>query len=142
MKHVLVAAGLMGLFATMVTTATALAGKQEREMMKNEVMPAVKAAEAKFKSSCGCALAITVDETTVKSTDDMYKVKHMAEWVTEGAGSYCTDAASKKAVCQMKSLVLAKAPEAKFTFKGGKGVATTDGQSSCSWEMMTQELDK
>jgi hypothetical protein len=142
MKYVLAAAALTGLIGTATVSSTAFAGKEEREAMKNEVMPAVKAAEAKFKSSCGCALAITVDEATVKSTDDMYHVKHMAGWVADGAGAYCTDAASKKAVCQMRSLVFAKAAEAKFTFKGGKGVATTDGQSSCSWEMMTQELDK
>jgi phage-related protein len=142
MKQVLVAASLMGILATMSTSTTAFAGKEEREMMKNEVMPAVKEAEAKVKSSCGCAMAITVDETTVKSTDDMYKVKHLAGYVTEGAGTYCTDAASKKAVCQMKSLVLAKAAQATFTFKAGKGTATTDGQSACTWEMMTQELDK
>ena len=139
MKRVLVAAGLFGLLGTM---SPAFAGKEERETMKNEVVPAVKEAEAKFKSACGCALAITVDETTVKSKDDMYKVKYMAEKVTEGAPQHCTDAESKKAMCQMKSLVLGKAAEATFTFKNGKGIATTDGQSSCSWEMMVQELDK
>lgn len=91
---------------------------------------------------CGCALTITVDETTVKAKDDMYPIKHIAEAVTEGAPAYCTDAESKKAVCQMKTLVLAKAAEAKFTFKAGKGIATTDGQSHTSWEMITRELDK
>jgi hypothetical protein len=140
MKHVSVAVCLMGLIGLMAVPA--FAGKEEREYMKNEVVPAVKAAEAKVKSACGCALAITVDEGTVKTSDHMRLVKYIAEKVTEGAGSYCTDAASKKAVCQMKSLTLAKAAEATFTFKGGKGTATTDGQSSCSWEMMTQELDK
>ena len=142
MKYDLVAAGLAGLIGTLTVSSTAFAGKEERDYMKNEVMPAVKDAEAKFKSSCGCALSITVDETTVKSKDDMYSVKHIAGYVADGVGSYCTDAASKKAVCQMKSLLLAKAKEATFTFKGGKGTATTDGQSSCSWEMMTRELDK
>src|SRR5262249_49275381 len=123
MKRVLVAAGLMGLIGTM--SVTAFAGKEEREYLKNEVMPAVKSAETKFKAACGCALSITVDETTVKTTNDMYPVKHMAESVADGAAGYCTDAASKKAVCQMKSLVLAKAAESKFTFKNGKGTATT-----------------
>jgi hypothetical protein len=140
MKRVLVAAGLMGLIGTM--SVTAFAGKEERDYMKNEVMPAVKAAETKVKASCGCAMSITVDETTVKNKNDMYKVKFIAGYVTEGAGTYCTDAESKKAVCQMKSLVLGKAAQATFTFKAGKGTATTDGQSVCSWEMMTRELDK
>jgi hypothetical protein len=142
MKRVLVAASLTGMMGTMVLSVNAFAGKEEREYMKDEVMPAVKAAEAKFKSSCGCALTITVDDKTVKSKDDMYPIKHIAEAVTEGAPAYCTDAASKKAVCQMKSLVLAIAPEATFTFKAGKGTATAAGLSHCSWEMMTQELDK
>jgi len=142
MKHVLVAAALAGLTGTLIVSSTAFAGKEEREYMKSEVMPAVKTAETKFKASCGCALTITVDEKTVKTKDDMYPIKHIAEAVTEGAPAYCTDAASKKAVCQMKSLVLAIASEATFTFSGGKGVATAAGLSSCSWEMMTQQLDK
>lgn len=128
--------------AGMLISTTAFAGKGEREYMKNEVMPAVKKAQDNFKKSCGCPLAITVDETTVKTTDDMYPVKHMAESVADGVGGYCTDASSKKAVCQMKSLTLSKAKESKFAFSGGKGVATTDGQSHASWEMMTRELDK
>jgi hypothetical protein len=136
MKSALVIGSLM------VMSLTAFAGKEERDMMKNEVAPAVTDAMTKVKASCGCAMAISVDETTVKATDVMYHIKHMAEWVAEGAAAYCTDDASKKAVCQMKTLVLGKSAEAVFTFKAGKGTATTDGQSSCSWEMMTHELDK
>lgn len=140
MKRALVVAALM--ITATGTSLTAFAGKEDREYMKDEVMPAVKAAEAKVKSACGCAMAVTVDETTVTNKNDMYPVKHMAEYVTEGAGTHCTDAASKKAICQMKSLTFGKAKEATFTFKGGKGLATTDGQSACSWEMIVQELDK
>ena len=128
--------------AVMFVSLTAFAGKAEREYMKNEVMPAVKKAEAQYKKFCGCALAITVDEGTVKSTDDMYPTKHMAESIADGVEGYCTDDASKKAMCQMKSLQLAKAKESTFSFKGGKGVATTDGQSHTSFEMITRELDK
>jgi hypothetical protein len=126
----------------MVMSLTAFAGKAERDMMTKEVMPAVKEAAAKVKASCGCAMAITVDEGTVKAKDDMYVIKHMAGYVAEGAPKYCTDDASKKAVCQMKTLVLAKAAKAEFTFKDGKGTATTDGQGGCSFEMMTRVLDK
>lgn len=120
----------------------AFAGKTEREYMKNEVTPAVKAAETEFKKACGCDLKISVNEGSIKSKDDMYEAKHIAESVTEGAPKHCTDAASKKAVCQMKSLDIQKTKETKFTFAGSKGVATTDGQSYTSWDMMTQELDK
>jgi hypothetical protein len=128
--------------AVMFVSITAFAGKAEREYMKNEVMPAVKKAQDAFKKSCGCALAITVNEGTIKTQDDMYPAKHIAESVADGVAGYCTDDASKKAVCQMKSLEIAKAKEATFTFKGGKGIATTDGQSHTSFEMMTRELDK
>jgi len=140
MKRVLVSVGLIGLASAMAMPA--FAGKEEREFLKTEVMPAVKTAEANYKSSCGCALAITVDEASLKSTSDMRPIKSIAEHVSEGVTGYCTDAASKKAMCRMKTLVLAKAAEAAFTFKNGKGVATTDGQSTPSWEMLTAELDK
>src|SRR5262245_13219104 len=95
------------LVSVMVMSLSAFAGKEEREMMKSEVMPAVKAAEASYKKSCGCALTVTVDEKTVKTTDDMIQVRHMADWVKDGAESYCTDDASKKAMCQLKSLSFA-----------------------------------
>jgi hypothetical protein len=142
MKQKMTTIGLAGLLATSAISLTAFAGKEDREFKDKELMPAVKAAEAKFKSACGCALAITIDEATVKTRDDYAHVKYTADTVTEGAAGYCTDAASKKAVCQMKTLVLAKAAEATFTFKGGKGIATTDGQSNTTFEMMTQQLDK
>ena len=142
MKYVLAAAALVAVIGTLTVSRTAVAGKEEREYLKNDLMPVVKEAETKFKSACGCALAITVDETTLKTKDDMYPAIHIARSVAEGAPAYCTDASSKKAVCQMKSLVLAKAAEAKFTFKNGKGTATTDGQSHTTFDMMTRELDK
>jgi hypothetical protein len=136
MKTALVATSIV------FTTLTAFAGKEERDIMSKEVMPAVHDAEAKVKGSCGCALQITVDESTIKTKDDLYQAKNIAGFVAEGVATYCTDVASKKAVCQMKALTLAKTTKATFTFKGGKGVATTDGQSSCSWDMITRELDK
>lgn len=126
----------------MCISMTAFAGKAEREMMTKQVAPAVAAAEAMYKSACGCELTIKVDEETLKTKDELRNAKYMAERVTAGAKKYCTDEPSKKAVCQMKTLTLAKAKPASFTFKDGAGVATTDGQASCSWEMMTRQLDK
>jgi hypothetical protein len=140
MKRVLVAAGLFGLLGTM--SVTAFAGKEEREFMKNEVMPAVKAAESKYKTACGCALAITVNDAGLKSTSELRPIKSLADRVGDGATEHCTDAESKKALCQMKSLLITKSAEITFTFKAGKGIATTDGQSSPSWEMFIAELDK
>jgi hypothetical protein len=126
----------------MVIPLVAFAGKQERDVMTKQVMPAVKEAEAKYKSACGCSLAITVDEATVKSIDDLHGVRFIAQQVSEGVAKYCSDDASKKAMCQLKSLTLSKSKPAGFTFKDGKGVATTDGQMNCSFGQITHVLDK
>lgn len=128
--------------ALLFVPIAAFAGKEEREFMKNDVAPAVTAAQGAYKKGCGCDLKVTIDEATIKSKDDMYQVKHIAESVTDGAPKHCTDAESKKAICKMKSLKLAKAAEAKFTFSGSAGIATTDGQSSTTFDMMSAELDK
>jgi hypothetical protein len=131
------------LFAALMMTASlpAFAGKAEREYMKDTVMPAVKAAETAYKSSCGCALKIVVGPT-LKTTDDMSQARNIANAVAEGVAGYCTDDASKKAVCQMKTLDISKGKESTFSFKSGRGSAVTDGQSSVSWDMITRELDK
>ncbi len=135
MKRVLIAT------TALLFSLTAFAGKTEREYMKNEVAPAVKDAEAKFKSSCGCALKINVSDT-LKTTDDMAQAKHTSESISEGAPKYCNDDASKKAMCALKSIDVTKGTETKFTFKGGKGTVTTEGQSYVSWDMITREIDK
>lgn len=142
MKQRMMTVGLASLLAASAISLTAFAGKEDREFKEKELMPAVKDAESKFKAACGCSLAISIDESTVKNKDDYHHVKYIAGSVADGVAGYCTDAASKKALCQMKTLVLGKAAEATFTFKGGKGVATTDGQSNTTFEMMTRELDK
>jgi hypothetical protein len=139
MKRFLAASAL--LLVTVTASVTAFAGKEEREFMKNEVAPAVKEAETKLKAACGCALKINVSDT-LKSTDDMRQARNIANGVTEGAPGYCTDAESKKAICQMKTLDIVKGKDTAFTFKGGKGTAVTDGSSYVSWDMMTRELDK
>jgi hypothetical protein len=136
MKKVALFAGLM-----MMVSLTAFAGKAEREYAKNTMTPAVKAAEAAYKSSCGCALKITV-AASIKSEEDMRQAKNISESVAEGVKGYCTDDDSKKAVCQMKSLEISKATDTAFTFKAGKGTAATDGQSYVSWDMISREIDK
>lgn len=128
--------------ALLAMALPAYAGKKERDYAAKTLAPAVKKAADTYKASCGCDLAITVDEASVKTVDDMSQVRYIAERVEKGAAKYCTDAASKKAVCAMKSLTLAKQAKAAFTFAGGKGTASTDGQAGCTFEMMTRELDK
>jgi hypothetical protein len=132
-------------FATlslMFVSTFALAGKEEREYLNSEVTPAVKAAEAKFKASCGCNVKVTVNDSSSKSKDDLQLARLLVNGVADGAGTYCSDAASKKAICQMKSLDVTKSANMEFTFKGGKGVAAHNGISYPSWELMTKELDK
>lgn len=128
------------LLSAMSLTAYALT-KEERDLLK-ETAPAMAEANAKFKSSCGCNTPITIDESTIKSKDDIYNFKHMAEEITAEAPKYCTDAASKKAMCQLKSLTFARANEAVFKFNGGRALLTEDGQSHATWDMMSRELDK
>jgi hypothetical protein len=123
-------------------SVTALAGKAEREYKKSDVDPAVKEAETKFKASCGCALQIVLNANTIDTQDNLYQVKHVAESITEGAPKYCSDADSKKAVCQMKTLEIQRGKETTFTFKAGKGTVTHDGQSYMGWDNFTRELDK
>jgi hypothetical protein len=129
------------LLVSITASLTAFAGKEEREFMKNEVQPAVKKATDAYKASCGCALAITVSDT-LKSTDDMRQARNIANGITDSVGGYCNDADSKKAMCAMKSLDIVKGADTKFSFKGGKGTAITDGQSYVSFDMMTREIDK
>ena len=126
----------------MVIPLVAFAGKAERDVMTKKVAPAAKDAEAKYKSSCGCTLTITIDETALKSKDDLYGAKFIVDGIGEGVVKYCSDDASKKAMCQLKSLTVTKSKPAGFTFKDGKGVASTDGQMNCSFGQITQVLDK
>jgi hypothetical protein len=142
-KRLIVASLILGSLTSL--SASALAGKRERDLMTNGVAPAVKEAEKQYQTSCGCALTITVDEAALTSMDELRAAKYIAGHVTDGAKKYCTDDASKKAVCQLKTLTIGKAvapAKAGFTFKDGHGIATTDGSGNCSWEQMVRVLDK
>lgn len=119
----------------------AFAGKSEREYWKEKVAPAIEKAKAGYKEGCGCSLDIHVDEGVKKSEDVMSNVRYVCESVANDAKGYCTDDASKKAVCQMKKLVI-KEGQVKFAFASGTGTATVDKQSYVNFEMMTRELDK
>lgn len=131
---------LLGLGLTLVSI-NAFAGKAERDYMKDSVQPAIKEAEAKFKAACGCALKITATDS-LKSQDDMAQAKNTASSITDNVEKYCTDEASKKAMCAMKSIDVVKGKETAFAFKAGKGTCTTDGNSYVHWDMITRELDK
>jgi hypothetical protein len=132
----------MIVLAVLSISLAAYAGKQERDLMTKEVAPAVETAVNTLKSHCGCDVKISVDESNLKTMDELRQAERTAKSVSEGAEKYCTDAPSKKAICQLRTLVLTKGKSTAFTFKDGAGTATTDGHSYCSWGQMTRELDK
>jgi len=121
---------------------TAFAGKAERDFMTNEVEPAVKAATASLKTSCGCDVKFDIKADSFQTTDDMFKIKYFASTIKDNVVSYCTDAATKKAMCKMKNIEFSKAATTALKFSGGKVTASTDGTSQPSWEMLTREVDK
>ncbi len=128
--------------ATMLfASVTALAGKEERDLMTKEVQPAVHEAEAKWKSACGCTLAVTVDGS-INKKDDLYNAKHFAEEISENVGGYCTDKESRAAMCKLKTVSVRKGAEAAFAFKGGAGTAIVDNSAIPSWDMITREVDR
>lgn len=120
----------------------AWAGKAERDFMTAEVEPAVKEATAAFKKSCGCDVKFDVKQDSFQSKDDMFKIKYFASTIKDNAGSYCSDAATKKAMCKIKSIEFSKTAETALKFNAGKVTASTDGTSQPSWEMLTREVDK
>lgn len=120
---------------------SAYGGKEERELMKNEVAPAVKDAEAKFKAACHCPLTIVIDPS-IQSKGQLVATKEVAASISESSAGYCTDDGSRKAMCQLKTLKSVAGKETGFTFKGGVGIATTDGFSHIVWDSLTHELDK
>lgn len=118
------------------------AGKAERDFYAAEVEPAIKNAAGALKKSCGCDVKFDVKASTLETTDHMRQARSFANSITEKAAGYCTDAASKKAICQMKSVEFSRTTQSEFKFSADKGIATTDGSSAPHWDMMTRVLDK
>jgi len=127
--------------AALLVSTIAIAGKTEREFQKNELTPAVTKAQDAYKKACGCALKININ-ASLKDVEDMRQARNTSNNISENVAGYCTDDASKKAMCAMKTLDITKGPESKFTFAGSKGTVVTDGQSYVSFDMMTREIDK
>jgi hypothetical protein len=118
------------------------AGKAERDFYAAEVQPAVNAAATTLKQACGCDVKFDVKMSTYETVDQMRQIKHYVSSISSEAGRYCTDAASKKAICQLKSVDISRTSSADFKFSGGKGIATTDESSYPHWGMMTTAIDK
>ncbi|MDZ4661656.1 MAG: hypothetical protein SGJ18_08555 [Pseudomonadota bacterium] len=128
---------------TLLLSATAFAGKEQREYMKTDIMPKIAQAQDAYKKACACALKIDVKADSFASNDDLINAKYIAENMIENVAGYCTDAESKKALCKMKTLEIVFGKEGPlFKFASGKGTAITNGQSYVSLKMITDVLDK
>ena len=131
----------LSLILVTVACATASAGKRERDALNQDAIPAARAAEANIKAACDCELSIVYD-ASIESADEIYFAKSIADDVSHGAAYYCTDAASRKAVCHMKKLEIAASPQIDATFDGGTVLATTNGRGAPTWNEITRLLDR
>lgn len=128
--------------ALTVTSMPAHAGKQEREFFASNIEPAIKTASASYKQACGCELKFDIKIDTFKTRDDLDQIRNFATTVSDNVGAYCNDAPSKAAMCKMKTLEFTRTSETTFKLSANKGIATTEGQSTPSWEMLTREVDR
>jgi len=126
-----------------IVSSVAFGGKSEREFIKENLNPAIAAAQKAYQEKCGCSLKITYN-ANIQTQNQLRLVRSTANSIAEGV-KYCTDDASKKAVCQMKELevTLDTSKPSSFTFKAPRGIASTDGQAYVTFDsMMTDQLDK
>lgn len=126
----------------MFAPALVFAGKAERDFMADEAQPAVQEAVATLKSSCGSDVKFDIKLETFKDLNEMWLIKRFANSIKEGAESYCSDAGSKAAMGNLKTIEFSKGSDVSFTFKDGKGTATADSSSYPSWDMITRAVDK
>jgi hypothetical protein len=129
------------LLAAACAVSAASAGKHERDLMTQEAIPAARAAEANYKASCGCALAVVID-ASIDTAEEIHYARYIADEVANGAPKYCTDDGSRKALCKMKTLRIAGDTIWNFTFDAGVGLATTNGHGYPRWDTMTSTLDR
>lgn len=122
--------------------ALAFAGKAERDFTTTEAQPAVQEAVATLKSACGCDVTFDVKYDTFQDLNQLWLVKRFANAIKDGAEPYCSDAASKAAMCNLKTIEFSKGSDVTFEFKDGKGTGTTDNSSYPSWDMITRAVDK
>lgn len=126
----------------MFTPVLAFAGKPERDFVTNEAEPAMQEAVATIKSSCGCDVKFDAMYDTFKDINELWLIKRFANAITEGVAPYCSDEASKAAMCNLKTIEFSKGNDVTFEFKDGKGTATADSSSYPSWDMITRAVDK
>lgn len=118
------------------------AGKAERDFVTSDVEPRVKQAVAALKTSCGCDVKFEYKVENFQTIDELRTIMYVSSQFIDNVGKYCNDAPSKAAVCKMKTVEITKAKEATFKFSGSKGVATTEGNTTPSWDMIAKEVDK
>jgi hypothetical protein len=120
----------------------AFAGKAERDYYTSTAEPAVKEAAATLKSACGCDVKFDVKTDGYKDVDELRQITSVSKAITQGAPGYCSDAASKKAICKLKTAEIVRGTTPEFKFSGGRGSIVLDTSSYPSWDMIARELDK
>ena len=136
MRALLIAASALAL------AGSAHAGKEERDYQANELAPAMKDAASALLKGCGCAWKTNVNWDTFKTKDQMMLLRYFSTSVAENARRYCDTAASKKAICQLKTLNMSVGKPTSFVFQNGTGTWITDGQSYSDWDVVAEAVDK
>jgi hypothetical protein len=131
------------LIACLFVSTIAFAGKGEREKRK-EIEPVLLSTQSSFKAACGCDFKWDINWDSYKAADDMNRIPSTAERISAGAKEHCTDAESKKAICQMKVVSLSYAKDSKgdVTFSGGKISGQTNDTMYVGWDKIVEALDK
>jgi hypothetical protein len=131
------------LMACLFMSTIVYAGKVEREKIK-ELEPILVSSQSTFKAACGCEFKWDIKWDSYKAADDMNRIPSTAERISAGAKEHCTDAESKKAICQLKVISLSYAKDSKgdVTFSGGKISGQTNDTMYVGWDKIVEVLDK
>ena len=136
---------IVALSSILISQLSFAQGKAFRTYWSESVEPEVKKAVASLKSNCGCTVKIDYDKSSIKSEDNLRAaIANPISKIPDETKDYCTDKASKDAMCKMKSLVfkIGKENKIEFNSKNGEISYISDGTGSPSFSSITAELDK
>ena len=125
----------------LVVPLAAFAGKTEREFVKTRLAPAIKKSEATFKKACGCNWKLAVGKKLENDLDALHVAEHLVGIIGDNAAGYCTDDASKKALCAISTFSMETGETTGFSVEGKVGKAVLSGGYP-PWDNITAALDK
>jgi hypothetical protein len=130
-------------FAGLVLTNLAHADNADLDSQKKETQAKVQKTREILQTSCGCDVQFDVDYNSFENREDLSWVNLVITHPFQKKGStYCVDAASKAAICKIKTFKYSRAKETTTTISGGTATLTTDGRSSDSWDTLIKRLNK